>query len=72
MRIRGKIAKVVGRVSMDMISVDVTNIPGVVVGDEVTILDAGISADEIAGLTETINYEVLTHINPLIKRVIVD
>ncbi len=71
-RVRGQSAKVVGRVSMDITSVDVTHIPGVVVGDEVALLDSYINADEIAGLTETINYEVLTHINPLIKRVYTD
>lgn len=71
-KVRGQNAKVIGRVSMDMTSVDVTKIPEVVVGDEVTLLDWDINADYIAGVTETINYEVLTHINPLIKRVYVD
>lgn len=71
-KIRGKMVKIVGRVSMDMISVDVTKIPGVVVGDEATLLDWEVNADEIAGITETINYEVLTHINPLIKRILVE
>ena len=72
---RGKRARVVGRVSMDMITIDVTDIPGARVGDVVTIIgtdgEGSISAEEIGYLTDTSSYEIITRINPLIKRVYV-
>lgn len=72
--IRGKKAKVLGRVSMDMISVDVTDIKEARIGDEVTLIgkekSAEITADEIARLTGTSAYEIVTRLNPRIKRVV--
>ena len=65
-------AKVLGRVSMDMLIIDLTNIDQVAVGDQVTLLGRDhhqqISAEEIARLAETSNYEIVTRLNPLIKR----
>ncbi|MCI0533216.1 alanine racemase [bacterium] len=70
--IRGKKAKVLGRVSMDMLIVDVSGISGAEAGDVATIIgrDAGeeITADTIAALGDTVNYEIVTRINPLIKK----
>ncbi|MBI1975554.1 MAG: alanine racemase [Candidatus Vogelbacteria bacterium] len=66
--VRNKKARVIGRVSMDMISIDVTDIADVAEDDEVTLLGGAISADQIAHAAETINYEIVTRINPLIKR----
>lgn len=70
--IRGKRAKVLGFVSMDITVVDVTDIRGIKVGDEVTIIGRDgsdeVSADELASVAGTTNYEVITRINPLIKR----
>ncbi|TSC61046.1 MAG: alanine racemase, partial [Parcubacteria group bacterium Gr01-1014_107] len=70
--IRGKRARVLGRISMDMISVDVTGIVDAKVGDEVVVLGKQgkeeVSADDLAYLSGTSNYEVITRINPLIKR----
>ena len=61
--INGKFAPVIGRVCMDQLMVDVTELRGVCVGDEVIILgksgEAEITAEEIASLTDTINYEVV-------------
>ncbi len=71
--VQGKRAKILGRVSMDMITIDLTEIKNVKVGDEVTILGKDqkeeITVEEWAKLLETINYEVITRINPLIKRI---
>ncbi len=71
--IRGKKAKVLGRVSMDMIVVDVTDIPNVVVGDVTTLIgkDLGeeVTLESMAALLETSRYEVVTRLNPLIKKV---
>ena len=70
--IRGRRAPVVGRVTMDLTMVDVTDIAGVQPGDEVVLIgtQAGeaISAEEMAGWADTISYEVLTSISPHIPR----
>lgn len=61
--VRGHRAPIVGRVSMDYITVDVGHIPGVHVGDMVTLIgnDGGetISVEEIARHVDTIAYEIL-------------
>jgi alanine racemase len=57
--LRGKRANVVGRVSMNLTSVDVTGIVGVVVGDDAVLLGDGITADDHARVAETIAYEIL-------------
>lgn len=70
--IRGKRARVLGRVSMDMSVVDVTDIPGARVGDEVVLIGSQgrdrITADELAKIANTIPYEIVTRINPLIQK----
>lgn len=61
--INGQYANVIGRVCMDQLMVDVTDLENVSVGDEVTILGKNggiqITAEEIAQHTDTINYEVV-------------
>lgn len=61
--INGRFANVIGRVCMDQLMVDVTHLDNVEVGDEVTVLgkdgENEITAEEIAALTDTINYEVV-------------
>lgn len=73
--IRGEKAPVIGRVMMNMMVVDVTDIPEVQVEDEVVLIgqqgDKTITADEFAALEGTIHYEVTTQINPLIERRVV-
>ena len=73
--IAGKRCKVLGRVCMNMIIVDVTHIPNIKIEDEVVLLgkqkNEEISADEIAQKLGTINYEVVTRINPLLPRIVV-
>ncbi|MDO8510022.1 MAG: alanine racemase [bacterium] len=69
----GKRAKVIGKVSMDMIAIDVTGISGVRSGSEVVIIGSQggdtMSADRVADLADTVNYEILTRINPLIRKI---
>lgn len=69
----GKRAPVVGRISMDLTMIDVTDIRGVTEGDEVVLLGRqgreNISADEMAGWAETISYEILTSISARVPRV---
>jgi alanine racemase len=55
----GRRAPVVGRVSMNLITVDVTDIAGVAVGDEVVLLGDGVTADDHARWCGTISYEIL-------------
>lgn len=73
--IRGKRAKVLGRISMDMIVADATDIRGARIGDEVVLIGKQGKevewADDMALKIGTSQYEVLTRINPLIKRVLV-
>ncbi|HXC96810.1 MAG TPA: alanine racemase [Edaphobacter sp.] len=52
-------APIVGRISMNLTTVDVTNIPQVKPGDEVTLLGENITADDHAMLARTISYEIL-------------
>jgi alanine racemase len=69
----GKRAPVVGRISMDLTMIDVTDIRGVSQGDEVVLLGRQggetISADEMAGWAETISYEILTSISARVPRI---
>jgi alanine racemase len=55
----GHRAHVVGRVSMDMLTVDVTSLPGVVPGDEVVLWGEGLPVEEIALHAGTIPYELI-------------
>lgn len=57
--IQAQRAEIVGRVSMNLTVVDVTEIPGVAVGEEVVMLGKGITADDHARLAQTISYEIL-------------
>lgn len=66
--VRGKYCKVIGRISMDMMTVDVTNVSGVKPGDTVTLIGAGLSAEAVSTKAGTINYELVTRINPLLTR----
>ena len=63
MLVHGVEVPIVGRVCMDLIMLDVGAVEGVAVGDEVVIIgrqgDAEISADTVADLLDTINYEVV-------------
>jgi alanine racemase len=52
-------APIVGRISMNLTTVDVTALAGVAVGDEVILLGEGITAEDHAALAETIPYEIL-------------
>ena len=57
--IGGRRAAVVGRVSMNLVTVDVTDLEGVAVGDEVVLLGEGVTADDHARWSGTISYEIL-------------
>ncbi|MCI9450299.1 MAG: alanine racemase [Clostridiales bacterium] len=71
--VRGKRAPIVGRVCMDQLMIDVTDIIGVSVGDTATIIGSDgsetISADEAAALAGTIGYEIVCGISRRVPRV---
>lgn len=60
--------RVLGRVSMDMIEIDVTDVQSPVVGMVVEIIGQNITPDYFASLSQTNDYEILTTLNPLIKK----
>lgn len=72
----GERAPIAGRVSMDQTVVDVTEIPGVGIGDEVVLLGSqgneSVDAWDLADFAETIPWEVLCGISSRVPRVIVD
>ena len=74
--VRGRRAPLVGRVCMDMVMADVTDIPGVSLEDEVVLLgrqgDARITPDELAELAETIPYEIMLGFSDRIPVEVVD
>jgi alanine racemase len=57
--LHGQRAPIVGRISMNLATVDVTHIPHAAIGDEVTLLGDGITADDHARLAHTISYEIV-------------
>ena len=73
--IRGEYAPVIGRISMDLTTVDVTKIPAVQPGDDVILIgeENGKSVDalELAGLCETVLYEILCGLSQRVPRVYV-
>jgi len=58
--VNGERARTVGRVSMDMIAIDLSGRPGVGVGTPVTLWGEGLSADEVAAAAGTLSYELFT------------
>ena len=57
--VNGRRTRTVGRVSMDMICVDISGMPGACVGAPVTLWGEGLSADEVAASAGTLSYELL-------------
>ena len=74
--IHGKRAPVIGRIAMNLTTVDVTDIPEAAVEDEVVLIgsqgDQIIRAEDIASLAGTINYEVVARLPEHITRIIVE
>jgi alanine racemase len=75
-RIRGMEAPVCGRVSMDQMTVDVTDIPDSAVGDEVEVIScdpaAPNSVENLARLADTIPYEITCHLGHNIRHMLED
>jgi len=76
--VRGKYAPVVGRVSMDLTLIDVTDVPGVEIDDQTTLLgwnrnnpELKITAEDLARIVGTLSYEVTCGIGERVPRVFV-
>lgn len=71
--VRGEYAPVAGRVSMDLTTIDVTNISGIDVGDEVILIGRtngkNVDAREHARICETIPYEITCSISKRVPRI---
>ena len=76
MLVNGKPAPVVGRVSMDLTTIDLSETPGAQIGDEVTLLDddplSPASVYNLARWSNTIPYEVFCRIGPRVQRVVIE
>ena len=62
--VNGKRARLVGRVSMDMISVDISDLAEAYIGTPVTLWGEGLSADEVGAAAGTLSYELLCKLTP--------
>jgi len=67
--VRGQRVPLIGRVSMDMITVDLTDCPEAQVGDSVTLWGEGLPVEEIAQYADTIPYVLLCNVTPRVKRI---
>ncbi len=73
--IKGKRAPIRGRICMNLMMADITDIKGVKLHDEATLVGRDgseeIKAEDIAGWAGTISYEILARISPLIPRIVI-
>lgn len=69
--INGKRAPIIGRICMDQMTVDVTNIENVKMGDEVILFGKELPVEELADLCGTVNYEIVCGISPRVPRICV-
>lgn len=71
--VQDRTCPVVGRVSMDLTTIDLTDVPNAGLGDEVTLLDSDpmspASVYRLASIGNTIPYEIFTHIGQRVRRV---
>ncbi len=67
--INGQKANIIGRVCMDQLCVDVTNIPNVKCGDEVLLWGKDLPVESLADAVKTINYELVCGVSSRVKRI---
>lgn len=66
--VNGKRVPLVGRVSMDMLTVDLSSQPDAKIGDQAILWGKGLSADEVAHWADTISYELFCQLTPRVPR----
>jgi len=69
MWVKGRLAPVIGVISMDMTMIDITGIPDLREGDEVIVFGKELSVRQLAQWAQTIPYEILTGVSQRVKRV---
>ncbi len=67
--VNGEKCKIIGNVCMDLTMIDVSGVDNIKTGDTVTIFNHEISADEVAEVCHTINYEIVTRIGERVSRI---
>jgi alanine racemase len=65
--VEGQRTKLIGRVSMDMITVDLTGIPGAGIGSKVILWGNGLPIDEVAEAAGTLGYELMCALAPRVQ-----
>ncbi|HXH02104.1 MAG TPA: alanine racemase [Candidatus Competibacteraceae bacterium] len=68
--VNGRAAALAGRVSMDMLAIDLRRVPGAKVGDPVVLWGAGLPVERIAAAAGTIGYELLCAVKPRVRFVV--
>ena len=66
----GKKVRIAGRVSMDMITVDITDVPEAGVGSPVVLWGEGLPVDDVASAASTVGYELLCAVAPRVPFVV--
>lgn len=67
--VKGKIVSVVGKVSMDMIMIDISDCANLAVGDEVELWGEHLAVEKVAEFCQTIAYELVTRVSTRVPRV---
>lgn len=67
--VRGVACPTEGNICMDQCMIDVTDVPGVAIGDEVEIFGTQQRVETLAEILDTIPYELLTSVSPRVKRI---
>ncbi|HJU21702.1 MAG TPA: alanine racemase, partial [Casimicrobiaceae bacterium] len=68
--VNGRRVPMAGRVSMDMITVDVSSLPDAMVGSEVVLWGDGLPVDEVANAAGTVGYELLCAVAPRVPFIV--
>ncbi|MGE3062529.1 MAG: alanine racemase [bacterium] len=71
MFVKGREAKVIGNVCMDLTMIDVSDIKSAKAGDEVEVFGENIRLSRLAGMSKTLIYEIMTGIGPRVPRVFI-
>lgn len=66
----GRKVPIAGRVSMDMITVDLSTVPNATVGTPVVLWGAGLPVDDVAAVASTVGYELLCAVAPRVRFVV--
>ncbi len=74
--VRGKKCSILGRICMNLSMVDLTTVTGNIAAGEIVTLIGGkpkscITADYLASVAKTINYEIVARINPVLPRIVI-